>query len=125
MDGADAAFNEALRLSDGHASEPAVFAQAGLAAIAASRGDARTALDASRRAMDQTGHLEGYYDIRIEPYVWGIRARSLLLAGDAEGARTLANTARDAASRYYAPGAAEITEAEELLRNTTTHVSLH
>ena len=43
--GADAAFSEALRLSAGHPSEAAVSAQAGLAAIAASRGDAQTALE--------------------------------------------------------------------------------
>jgi tetratricopeptide (TPR) repeat protein len=121
--GAASAFDEALQLSDGHATEAAVLSLAGLAAIAVSSSDARAALSASKNAMDQLGHLEGYYDIRIEPYVWGIRARSLLLAGDLETARALAQRARDAASAYYAPDAAPFIEAEELSRNIPTRAS--
>jgi serine/threonine protein kinase len=67
--GAASAFEEALRMSEGHATEAAVLSQTGLAAVAVSSGDARTALSASQRAMDQLGQLEGYYDIRIKPYV--------------------------------------------------------
>jgi hypothetical protein len=74
--------------------------------------------------MDQLGHLEGYYDIRIEPYVWGIRARSLLLAGESEAARAQARKARDAASVYYAPDAAPFIEAETMLQNIPTRASL-
>jgi serine/threonine-protein kinase len=123
--GAASAFEEALQMSEGHATEAAVLAQAGLAAIAASRGDAPAALSASKNAMDRLGHLEGYYDIRVEPYVWGIRARSLLLAGEPEAARALAQKARDAASVYYAPDAATLIEAEAMLRNMPTRASLH
>jgi serine/threonine protein kinase len=122
--GAASAFDEALRMSEGHATEAAVLSQAGLAAIAVSNGDARAAVSASQNAMDQLGHLEGYYDIRIEPYVWGIRARSLLLAGEAEAARALARKARDAASVYYAPDAATLIETEAMLRNIPTRASL-
>jgi tetratricopeptide (TPR) repeat protein len=122
--GADTAFNEALRISIGHSSESAVFAQAGLAAIAASRGDAQAALGASSLAMDGLSHIEGYYDIRIQPYVWGIRARALLLAGDAEAARALAQRMRDAASLYYAPGSTEVAEADALLRSSPNRASL-
>jgi eukaryotic-like serine/threonine-protein kinase len=122
--GATSAFDEALRMSEGHATEAAVLSQAGLAAIAVSSGDARAALSASQSAMDQLGHLEGYYDIRIEPYVWGIRARSLLLSGETEAARALARKARDAASVYYAPDAAPFIEAEAMLRNIPTRASL-
>jgi eukaryotic-like serine/threonine-protein kinase len=121
--GAASAFDEALQMSDGHATEAAVLSRAGLAAIAVSSSDARAALSASKNAMDQLGHLEGYYDIRIEPYIWGIRARSLLLAGDLETARALAQRARDAASMYYAPNAAPFIEAEELLRNIPPRAS--
>lgn len=111
-------------MSEGHATEAAVLSQAGLAAIAVSGGDARAALTASESAMYQLGHLEGYYDIRIEPYVWSIRARSLLLAGDYQAAHPLAQKARDAASAYYASDAATFLEAEELLRNPPTHAAL-
>jgi tetratricopeptide (TPR) repeat protein len=122
--GAALAFHEALQMSEGHATEAAVLSQAGLAAIAVSSGDARAALSASQNAMEQLGHLEGYYDIRIEPYVWSVRARSLLLAGDYESARALARNARDAASGYYASDSAMLIEAEGLLRNLPTHASL-
>jgi hypothetical protein len=97
-----------------------------LAAIAVSRSDARAALSTSKNAMDQLDHLEGYYDIRVEPYVWGIRARSLLLSGDHEGARAMALKAREAASVYFGPDASSLTEAEGLLRNlpASTRASL-
>jgi tetratricopeptide (TPR) repeat protein len=124
-DGAASAFDEVLQISEGHATEAAVLSQAGLASIALSSSDARAALSASKNAMDHLGHLEGYYDIRIEPYVWSIRARSLLLAGDYESARALARNARDAASVYYAPDAATLIEAEAMLRNIPTRASLH
>jgi serine/threonine-protein kinase len=124
VNGADAAFTEALRISTGHPSESAVSAQAGLAAIAVSRGDAHAALEGSNHAMDQLDHLEGGYDIRIQPYVWGIRARALLLAGDAETARGLAQRTRDAALLYYAPGSTEVAEADALLRNSPSRAAL-
>jgi tetratricopeptide (TPR) repeat protein len=125
LNGAASAFDEALRMSDGHATEAAVLSQAGLASIALSNSDARAALSASKHAMDQLGHLEGYYDIRIEPFVWGIHARSLVLAGEPEAGRALARKARDAASVYYAPDSATLIEAEATLQNMPTRASLH
>jgi serine/threonine-protein kinase len=123
--GAASAFRQATRMSAGHATEAAVLSRAGLAAIAVSNGDARAALSTSQNAMDGLGQLEGYYDIRIEPYVWNIRARSLLLAGsEPETARALARKARDAASVYYAPDAPPFSEAEERLRNIPARASL-
>jgi len=118
--GAAAAFDEALQKSEGHATEAAVLSKGGLAAIAVTSGDTRAALSLSKYTMDALDHLEGYYDIRIEPYIWGIRARSLLLAGDHEGARALALKARDAAAAYYWPDAAKLREAEELLQKLAT-----
>jgi tetratricopeptide (TPR) repeat protein len=108
-------FEQALRMSEGHVTPAAVFARAGLAEIAVLSGDARTALDASGQAMAQLGHMEKFSDIRINPYVWGIRAQSLQLAGDNDGARELAQRARDAALLYHAPGSTAITQAEALL----------
>jgi serine/threonine-protein kinase len=103
--GAAAAFTEALQLSAGHATEAAVRSRAGLAAIAVLSHDAKTALAASASAIDRLGHLEGYFDIRIEPYVWGIRADSLLLAGERDAATVLALKARNANSLYHSPSA--------------------
>ena len=122
--GASLAFHEALRMSEGHATETAVLSQAGLAMIALSSGDARTALSASQDAMQALDRVEGYYDVRIQPHVWSIRARSLSLAGDFESARTLARNARDAALAYYASDAATLVDDEQLLRNLPTHASL-
>jgi tetratricopeptide (TPR) repeat protein len=116
-------FDDALRLSEGHVIPAAVFAQAGLAAIAVLRNDTRAALNFSGRSMIQLDHIEEFYDIRIRPYVWGIRAQSLQLAGDQEGARALAKRSRDAAILYYAPGSAAVTQAEALFKSTTSNVT--
>ena len=122
--GAEAALNQVLRISAGHLSESAVSAQAGLAAIAVLRGDSHAALAMSSHAMDQLSHIEGYYDIRIQPYVWGIRARALLLAGEDEAAHALAKRMRDAAFLYHSPGGTELAEADALLRNSPSRAAL-
>jgi serine/threonine-protein kinase len=115
FNGAKSELEEAYRMSAGHVTPAAVFAQAGLAQLAVLSGDVRTALDASGQAMAQLGHLERFSDIRINPYVWGIRAQSLQLAGDNDGARELAQRSRDATLLYYAPDSAAIAQAEALL----------
>jgi hypothetical protein len=121
---ASSTLNEALRLSAGQRSESAVDAQAALAAIANIRGDAHAALEASSRVLEDLDHIEGYYDIRIQPYIWSVRAQALLLAGDNQTARAFAQRARDAALLYYAPDSAAIAEAESALRNITERTSL-
>jgi serine/threonine-protein kinase len=115
--GAKPQFEETLRLSEGHVTQAAVFAHAGLAKLAVMRDDAPAALDVSSEAMRELGRLEEFSDIRIQPYVWGIRAQSLQLAGDYDGARTLAQRSRDAALLYYSPGSTATTQAEALLRS--------
>jgi len=116
-------FGTALSLSHGHLSESAVYAQAGLAAIAVSRGDATAAATSSNLAMEQLSHIEGYYDIRIEPYIWGIRARSLRLSGEISAARLLATRKREATLRYYAPQSAAVIDANELVQELGLAVS--
>jgi serine/threonine-protein kinase len=122
--GAEVAFNEILHISGGRADESAILAQAGLAGVAIDRRDARVAMEASGRALEQLGHIEGYYDIRIQPYVWGLRSKALLLAGDEEGARAFANRTRDAASRYYAPGTAAVAAADDWKKNLPRRAAL-
>jgi tetratricopeptide (TPR) repeat protein len=116
---AESAFNEALRLGAGRDSDLAVYAQAGLAAVAVSRGDARNAMQASSLAMEELNHLEGFYDVRINPYVWGIRAESLLLAGENDAALALAKRSREAALIYFAPDSAAVAQADALLRDSS------
>jgi eukaryotic-like serine/threonine-protein kinase len=112
-------FTEVLRLSDGHPRSPAILAQAGLAEIAMSNHDSAAALEASSQAMDQLDHIEGNYDVRIQPHVWSTRARALMSTGDIAGARMLATRARDAAALYYAPGSEEITAETALVQTVT------
>lgn len=123
LDSAHTEFLEALKLSADHFTEAAVFAQAGLAATAVAGGSASMALQASGRAMDQLNHVEGSYDIRIQPYVWMIRAKALLLAGDIQDARPLAGRARDAALLYYAPDSTVISEAGALVQTLASTAS--
>jgi serine/threonine-protein kinase len=123
LDGADASFNVALSLAAGQANEFAVYAQAGLAAVAIARGDVQTAQRASGRAMDQLDRIQGFYDIRIKPYVWGIRAQSLLLAGENDAALVLAQRAHEVVLGYYRPGNAAIREADALLQAAATRAS--
>jgi serine/threonine-protein kinase len=118
LNSAKSEFVEALRVSEGHVTPAAVFAHAGLAQIAVRSGDARTALDASGQAMAQLSQMERFADVRINPYVWGIRAQSLALAGDNDGARALAQRSRDATLLYYAPGSPAIVQAEALFEGT-------
>ena len=108
-------FEEVLRLSDGHPRASAIFARAGIAAIAASGGDVRAAVENSGRAMDQLDHIEGGFDIRIRPYVWGVRAEALLMAGDSGSAVQLAQRARSAALRFYAPESAAVEQAQRIV----------
>jgi serine/threonine-protein kinase len=115
-DGAYAQFNQALTLAAGHRSEYAVLARAGLAAIAISRGDVRAAVEASSLAMEQLDHIEGLYDVRIQPYVWGIRAAALALSGDLRGAQGLAQRMRDATGMYFAPASGATIEADTLVK---------
>ena len=121
--GAASEFNEALRLTKGQIIESTLYAQAGLAAIAVLGGNVHAALDASGQAMDQLTHIHGYHDVRVEPFVWGIRAQALLMAGDYEAARALAKRALDAARLDYAPESTQIVHAEALSQNLSSHPS--
>jgi tetratricopeptide (TPR) repeat protein/tRNA A-37 threonylcarbamoyl transferase component Bud32 len=115
--GAADAFNQVLSLAQGRNTESALYARAGLALAQAARGDVRAALAASAVAMDLLEHIEGYYDVRVEPYVWGVRAQALLSAGDLEAARALAVRTHAAVLRYYAPNSAAFAAADALLKN--------
>ena len=108
-------FQEVLRLSDGHPRGSAIFARAGIAAIAVAGGDVRAAMENSGRAMDQLDHIEGSFDIRIRPYVWSIRAQALLMAGEIDAALPLALRARSAALLIYAQESPAVAQVERIL----------
>jgi serine/threonine-protein kinase len=113
---AESEFDFVRQLSKGRPTEAAAAATAGMAAIAVSHDDVRHALNFSAAAMQQLDHLEDPRDVRVAPFVWGIRARSLLLSGDADAALTLAKRVRDADLRYYSPDSPQVKEAENLVR---------
>jgi tetratricopeptide (TPR) repeat protein len=116
FDGARLQFEESLRLSTGRVTEAALLAQAGLSAVAAARADPRIAGEASLRAMAQLEQLDGFYDIRIQPYVWQVRARALKLGGDLPAARALAQRALEAERRYYGPESVDRRSTEVLVQ---------
>jgi serine/threonine-protein kinase len=116
LEAATSEFTQAITLSDGRASEAATFAQAGLAAVAIAQNDAKAADKASSAAMSYAASLDGYYDVRVMPYLWQIRARALLLGGDMAGAQDLANNALRLTRRYYDTASTEMSRAEDLVR---------
>jgi hypothetical protein len=102
-----------------------VLAEAGLAAIALSRNDTPSALQTSGDAIAHLSKIDGYYDIRVEPYAWGIHARALLLSGDMVNARAFASRSREAMANYYDPSSTQVREAEALMQRVAGNASLH
>jgi tetratricopeptide (TPR) repeat protein len=118
--GATMAFEDAIRLAAGRPTDSAVYARAGLAVVAASRNDVPAALRESEVAMIALEHIEGYYDVRLAPYVWGIRAEALLLAGRYDAGLELAQRRRDAALQYFQPGSRPVSQAEAQLSEASS-----
>ena len=62
--------------------------------------------------MEKLNNIEGYYDVRVQPLVWGIRVQALRLAGDeSDSVSALAARADQATALYYAPAGQIVTEA--------------
>jgi serine/threonine-protein kinase len=116
-------FGETLRLMGSHTTAATILARAGLGLVAVRRADSRAALDESGLAMDQLEKFTEIVDVRIGPYVWGVRARALQLAGDGDSAIKLAQRSRDASLVYYAPGSPAISRAKALLQSTSTRTA--
>jgi tetratricopeptide (TPR) repeat protein len=76
--------------------------QAGLARVALAQGNAPEALRRSAQALATWEQLQGFRDVRMQPYLWRVRAAVLdATANDAE-ARVLRQQALDASRRYDA-----------------------
>ena len=112
---AEAEFEKVLHLSGGLVNESTVFATSGLSTVALHQDDLQASLSLSARAMEQLGRLEGFYDVRVLPYVWATRAESLLMAGRGTEALTLAQRSLDARMQYYSSDSAVVTDANRLL----------
>jgi serine/threonine-protein kinase len=104
-----------LRAVVGQAAErrwiEAAQAHAGLARIAAARGDTAGALNENRLALAALEGVQGLYDVRVQPQLWLVCSAVLLKTGDAAGARRWAEKALEASRRYDDPSAYSITQA--------------
>jgi len=90
------------------------MAQAGLARAALSRGDLAGALDLSQTALQGWDRRSGRFDVRVQPYLWRVRAAVLVAAGDHTGARALRQQALQASQRFDAPDSPTVTRPEHL-----------
>ncbi len=110
-DAARAQFALVVEQARGRRLESAALAQAGLAELAARRGDAGEAMARSAAALDTFAHVTGARDVRTAPRLELARADALRLGGDAAGARTFAQRALDELRRYDAPDSAAVAQA--------------
>lgn len=113
--GAEAQYREIVARAGDRADSPISLAHAGLARIALARGDAASALESSRKAVDLFTSFHGDTDVRTGPKIWLVRSQALRLAGDTQSAAQWAQRALDASSRYDAPSAASIAQARAAL----------
>jgi serine/threonine-protein kinase len=102
----------------GDAATPAwshvALAQAGLARVALQRGDLRAAEAASLAALATWEQVSGFFDVRMAPYLWRVRAAVLERAGDEAQAAQLRARALEASRRYDAPGSPTVTQPRRL-----------
>jgi len=90
------------------------LAQAGLARAALARSAQADAQALSQQALATCGGLSGFRDMRMQPYLWRVRAAVLAAAGDAAGAQALRDQAMAASRRYDAPDSPTVTEPQFL-----------
>lgn len=91
-------------------------AHAGLARIAASRGETAGALNENRLALAALERVQGLYDVRAQPQLWLVCSAVLLRTGDAAGARHWAEKALDASRQLDDPSADSIKQAGAAVR---------
>jgi serine/threonine-protein kinase len=80
-----------------------VLARAGLARAALLQGDLAAAQRLSAAAVDDWAGVTGFRDVRMQAYLWRVRAAVLAAAGDTAGAQALRAQALAAATRTDAP----------------------
>ena len=120
--GAEEQFREVLAQAHDRKLAHVALAFGGVARVAMTRGDASSARDAARRAIEVFDHVEGFRDVRMGPYLWQAYAQALLLSGDVKGAREWAQKALDANLRYDVPDSPDVSRAREIV-NATVRVA--
>ncbi|MDP2006947.1 MAG: serine/threonine-protein kinase [Rubrivivax sp.] len=76
--------------------------QAGLARVALAQGNTPEALRRSAQALQTWQQLVGFRDVRMQPYLWRVRAAVLDATANDTEARALRQQALDASRRYDA-----------------------
>ncbi|MGQ0622635.1 MAG: protein kinase domain-containing protein [Panacagrimonas sp.] len=109
---AEAEFHASLASAGGKPTAETALAHAGLARIAAARGELAGAFEESRLAFATLAATEDLYDLRAQPQLWLVHSALLLQSGDAAGARLWAGKALEASRRYDDPAAGSISRAE-------------
>ncbi len=110
LPGAEEQFREVIEQSGDRRLAHTALAHGGVALIAIARQELPLADLASRAAVDTIAAVEGFIDVRMEPYLWRIRAEVLTASGDAAAAGEWRRRAPVASERYDAPGASTRTE---------------
>ncbi len=90
------------------------LAQAGLARVALLQGDRSAASTQSQAALNTWSQLTGFRDVRMQAYLWRVRAAVLATTGDAVGAQALRDQALAAARRTDAPESPGVTQRSHL-----------
>ena len=86
------------------------LAQAGLARAALARGALADAQALSQQAVATWDGLTGFRDVRMQAYLWRVRAAVLAAGGDAAGAQALREKALAASRRTDAPDSPTVTQ---------------
>lgn len=79
------------------------LAHAGLARVALAQADPVEAARLSAVALATWSRRTGFFDVRMEPYLWRVRASALAASGDSLGAQSLRVKALTASQTYDAP----------------------
>jgi len=113
---AEAEFQAVVRIAGRTASAPAALAQAGLARLALTRGDAAGAERFSLAALQTLAAATLEYDVRSWLDVWLARAEVLRARGDAAGAHDMASKALERALVWDVPESPAVGRLRDFLR---------
>jgi tetratricopeptide (TPR) repeat protein len=112
-------FHEVLNEAEGRSIAPVARAYGDLALLAAARNDKPDADTLSSKALDVGTNARAEPEVRLNPWLWSVRARVLLQAGRAPEARELMQRALEADRRYDDPSSAVIAADEATLHAAT------
>ena len=102
IDAAASQFEEIVRQANQRQLSHIALAHGDLARVALLRKDYKRSLAESASALDLWEHRQGFYDVRMEPYLQRIRADALAASGQRESAQQLEDRAWTSSQRFDA-----------------------